>query len=67
MTSLWLAMATANLLKPLDLVLDGSSFGLGNRSERYAMIVEDRTVTKLAVEGPGKFEVSNAESILDAL
>ncbi len=51
----------------IGLVLDGSSFGLGNRSERYAMIVEDGTVTKLAVEGPGKFEVSNAESILDAL
>ncbi|MXW08091.1 MAG: peroxiredoxin [Gammaproteobacteria bacterium] len=51
----------------IGLVLDGSSFGLGNRSERYAMIVEDGTVTKLAVEGPGKFEVSNAESILDVL
>ncbi|MXZ55492.1 MAG: peroxiredoxin [Gammaproteobacteria bacterium] len=51
----------------IGLVLDGSSFGLGSRSERYAMIVEDGTVTKLAVEGPGKFEVSNAESILDAL
>ncbi|MCY3541841.1 MAG: peroxiredoxin [Gammaproteobacteria bacterium] len=51
----------------IGLVLDGSSFGLGNRSERYAMIVEDGTVTKLAIEGPGKFEVSNAESILDAL
>ncbi len=51
----------------IGLVLDGSSLGLGSRSERYAMIVEDGTVTKLAVEGPGKFEVSNAESILDAL
>lgn len=51
----------------IGLVLDGSTFGLGTRSERYAMIVEDGTVTKLAVEGPGKFVVSNAESILDAL
>lgn len=51
----------------IGLVLDGTSFGLGSRSERYAMIVEDGTVTKLAVEGPGKFEASNAESILDAL
>lgn len=51
----------------IGLVLDGSSFGLGTRSERYAMIVEDGTVTKLAVEGPGKFEVSNAESVLSAL
>lgn len=51
----------------IGLVLDGSSFGLGDRSERYAMIVEHGKVTKLAVEGSGKFEVSNAESILDAL
>ena len=51
----------------IGLVLDGSTFGLGSRSERYAMIVEDGTVTKLAIEGPGKFEVSNAESILDVL
>ena len=51
----------------IGLTLDGSSFGLGTRSERYAMIVEDGAVTKLAVEGPGKFEVSNAESILSAL
>lgn len=51
----------------IGLVLDGSSFGLGNRSERYAMIVEDGKVTKLSIEGPGMFEVSNAESILSAL
>ncbi len=51
----------------IGLTLDGSSFGLGTRSERYAMIVEDGAVTQLAVEEPGKFEVSNAESILSAL
>ena len=51
----------------IGLVLDGSSFGLGSRSERYAMIVEDGLVTKLAIEGPGKFAVSSAESILSAL
>ena len=51
----------------LGLVLDGSGFGLGKRSERYAMIVDDGVVTKLALEGPGKFDVSKAESILEAL
>jgi len=51
----------------LGLEMDGSGFGLGTRSQRYAMIVEDGVVTKLAVEEPGKFEVSKAESLLEAL
>ena len=53
--------------KALGLEMDGSGFGLGTRSQRYAMIVEDGTVTKLAVEDPGKLEVSAAEAILEAL
>lgn len=53
--------------KALGLEMDGSGFGLGTRSQRYAMIVEDGTVTKLAVEAPGQFEVSAAEAILEAL
>jgi peroxiredoxin len=51
----------------LDLEMDGSGFGLGTRSQRYAMVVEDGTVTKLAVEAPGKLEVSAAEAILEGL
>ncbi|MCZ6643118.1 MAG: peroxiredoxin [Gammaproteobacteria bacterium] len=51
----------------MGLEMDGSGFGLGTRSQRYAMIVEDGTVTKLAVEEPGQFEVSKAEAILEAL
>jgi glutaredoxin/glutathione-dependent peroxiredoxin len=51
----------------LGLEMDGSGFGLGTRSQRYAMIVEDGVVKKLAVEAPGKFEVSSAEAILAAL
>ena len=53
--------------KALGLEMDGSGFGLGSRSQRYAMIVEDGTVTTLAVEAPGKLEVSAAEAILEAL
>jgi len=53
--------------KAIGLEMDGSGFGLGTRSQRYAMIVEDGKVTKLAVEEPGKFEVSAAEAILEAL
>ena len=53
--------------KAIGLEMDGSGFGLGTRSQRYAMIVEDGTVTKLALEEPGAFEVSKAEAILEAL
>ena len=51
----------------IGLEMDGRGFGLGTRSERYAMIVDDGVVTKLAVEAPGAFEVSKAEAILEAL
>lgn len=53
--------------KALGLEMDGSGFGLGTRSQRYAMIVNDGVVTKLSVEAPGQFEVSAAEAILEAL
>ncbi|MFP6835944.1 MAG: peroxiredoxin [Pseudomonadales bacterium] len=53
--------------KALGLEMDGSGFGLGTRSQRYAMVVEDGTVTYLAVEDAGQFEVSKAEALLEAL
>jgi peroxiredoxin len=51
----------------VGLEMDGSGFGLGTRSQRYAMIVDDGVVTKLAVEDPGQFEVSKAEAVLESL
>lgn len=53
--------------KAIGLEMDGSGFGLGTRSQRYAMIVDDGTVTKLALEAAGQLEVSTAEAILEAL
>lgn len=53
--------------KALGLELDATGFGLGTRSQRYAMIVDDGVVSKLAVEAPTAFEVSKAEAILEAL
>ncbi len=51
----------------LGLELDGSAFGLGTRSQRFAMIVEDGTVTHLNVEdGPG-VDVSSAETMMALL
>ena len=53
--------------KALGLEMDGSGFGLGTRSQRYAMVVDDGKVSKLAIEAPGKLEVSAAEAILESV
>ena len=61
------ADGNGDFTKAMGLELDGSGFGLGQRSQRYAMIVEDGVVTTLNVEpGPG-FEASSAEKIMEAL
>ena len=64
---LMVADGNGDFTKALGLEMDGSGFGLGTRSQRYAMIVDDGKVTKLALEEPGKLEVSAAEAILDSL
>lgn len=51
----------------MGLTMDGSGFGLGSRSQRYAAIVDNGTISWLAVEdGPG-LSVSSADAVLDAL
>lgn len=57
----------ADWTRALGLQRDMSGGGLGVRSQRYAMIVDDGVVKAVNVEQPGKFEVSNAESILALL
>ena len=57
----------AQFTKAMGLETDGSSFGLGTRSQRYALIADDGVITKLSIEDPGKLEVSSAEAILEAL
>ena len=64
---LMLADGNGELTGKLGLELDGSVFGLGKRSQRYAMIVEDGTITTLNVEPAGDIGVSSAETILEAL
>ncbi|MEM1401692.1 MAG: peroxiredoxin [Pseudomonadota bacterium] len=62
-----LADGNGDYTKALGLELDGRGFGMGMRSQRFAMIVEDGTVTTLNVEeGPG-VDVSSAETIMAAL
>ena len=64
---LMLADGNGEFTAALGLELDGSGFGLGGRSQRFAMIVEDGTVTHLNVEaGPG-VDVSSAETIMALL
>ena len=64
---LMLADGSADFSKAIGLDFDGSKFGMGVRSQRYAAVVEDGVVKTLAVEKPMKFEVSSAEAILKAL
>ena len=59
-----LADGNGEYAKALDLEMDGSAFGMGTRSQRFAIIVDDGTATHVAVEAPGKLEVSKAESVL---
>ena len=58
---------SAEYTKKLGLELDLNARGLGLRMQRFAMIVEDGVVKDIAVEAPGKFEVSSAEAILAKL
>jgi glutaredoxin/glutathione-dependent peroxiredoxin len=62
-----LADGSAKFTEALGLGLDLTDKGLGKRSQRYAMVVEDGVVKKLNVEEGGKFEVSSAESVLGGL
>ena len=59
-----MADGNAAFAKALGLDADFSKFGMGTRSQRYSMLVEDGTVTQLNIEQGGKFEVSNAETLL---
>jgi len=59
-----LADGSAEFSKALGLTLDLSARGMGLRSNRYSMLVKDGKVTTLNVEGPGKFEVSDAGTML---
>ena len=62
-----LADGNGTLTAALGLQLDGTGFGLGHRSQRFAMVVEDGVVKKLNVEEGAGIDVSSAESILAEL
>ena len=62
-----LADGSADFTRAIGLDLDVSARGMGVRSQRYAMIVEDGVVKQLHVEAPGEFKVSSADYLLAEL
>ena len=62
-----LADGSGDFTRAVGLELDLTRIGLGKRSQRYSMLVDNGVVTKLHVEAAGKFEVSDADSMLKAL
>lgn len=59
-----LADGNAALTKALGLEMDATGFGMGMRSQRFALYAEDGVVKNLFVEAPGEFRVSSAEHVL---
>ena len=62
-----MADGSAEFTKAIGMEFDLLARGLGIRSQRYSMLVKDGVVTQLNLEAPGKFDVSNAETLLGQL
>jgi peroxiredoxin len=62
-----LADGNGDFTRAVGLEMDGSRFGMGKRSQRYAMVVDNGVVKELNVEEPGAFAVSSAEHVLTQL
>ena len=62
-----LADGNGDLARALGLTMDGSKFGLGQRGQRFSMVVNDGVVESLNVEEPGAFAVSSADYMIERL
>ncbi|MEZ5708690.1 MAG: peroxiredoxin [Blastomonas sp.] len=62
-----LADGNGEFAQAVGLTMDGSGFGMGQRGQRFAMVVNDGVVEQLFVEEPGDFKVSSAEHMLENL
>ena len=62
-----LADGNGQFAEALGLEMDGSKFGMGKRSQRYSMLVNDGVVEQLNVEAPGEYHASSAETLLEQL
>jgi peroxiredoxin len=61
------ADGNGELARAVGLTMDGSKFGMGERSQRYSMVVNDGVVEQLNVEAPGEYRASSAEHMLEQL
>jgi peroxiredoxin len=64
---LMLGDGSGDFTRAIGLEMDASGFGMGRRSQRYSMVVDDGVVTELNVEAPGEFRVSSADYLLAQL
>jgi len=64
---LMLADGNGDFARAMGLDQDSSRFGMGTRTRRYAALIEDGVLKAINVDQPGRFEVSSAEKILEAL
>ena len=62
-----LADGNGQFAEAIGLEMDGTKFGMGKRSQRYSMLVNDGVVEQLNVEAPGEYRASSAETMLDQL
>ena len=62
-----LADGNGDFTRAMGLEMDGTGFGMGKRSQRYSMIVENGVIKQLNVEQPRAFEVSSADHMLKQL
>jgi len=62
-----IADGNGEFTEALGLSFDGSKFGMGKRSQRYSMVVDDGRIEQVNVEAPGDYRVSGAEAMLEQL
>ncbi len=62
-----LADGNGDFARALGLTMDGTGFGMGERAQRFSMVIEDGVVKHLNIEEPGAFDVSSAEHMLAQL
>jgi peroxiredoxin len=62
-----IADGNGNFAEAVGLTMDAGKFGMGKRSQRYSMLVNDGVVEQLNVEAPGEYRASSAEHLLERL
>ena len=62
-----IADGNGDFAEAVGLTMDGSKFGMGKRSQRYSMVVNDGVVEQINVEAPGEYRASSADTMLEQL